>query len=537
MKSRRTTQVLLITMIVMLGACGQPDAVTSTPGTGAAAVLKRGNGGDPGSLDPVLAEDVHAFNVLLDLYEGLLTGKADGSISPGVATSWTISPDGLRYRFILRKDAVWSNGAPVTAQHFVAGFRHAVRSGSRSPNVFLLSPVANYQQVLQGDLPATSLGIRAEDDQTIVIELDRPANYFPGILTMPIAFPRLPGTHDDAASFRVPSRFVGNGPYVLHEWQPGGVLQLRRSETFHAADTVAIQFIHYLPLTDPVAEFNLYRAGELDITATIPPAAFATVREERPNEVRVTPGIALYYLAFDLSEPPLNDLAIRRALSMAIDREQLVEILGRGEQAAYGLVPPGVNGHVPASYAWRGESKAEREQQARDAYAAAGFHGGSALTVRLTYDAGDVHEKVALAVRSMWQDVLGVDVSLQRLEWKLFLDTRNDRSAWQVMRFAWVGDFDDASTFTDLFVSGGAQNLPGYANRRYDDLLKQASVSIDGSARQQLMTEAERVLIEDYPFVPLYFYVNKHLVSDRVHGFEPNALDRHPSRFLVLREP
>jgi len=537
MKSWRTTQILLIATVVLLGACGQPDAVTSTQGAGAAAVLKRGNGGDPGSLDPVLAEDVHAFSVLLDLYEGLLSVKADGSISPGVATSWTISPDGLRYRFILREDAVWSNGIPVTAQHFVAGFRHAVQSASRSPNVFLLSPVANYQPVLLGDLPTTSLGIRAENDQTVVIELDRPASYFPGILTMPIAFPRLPGTHDDAASFRVPSRFVGNGPYVLHEWQPGGAVQLRRSETFHAAESIAIEFIHYLPLTDPAAEFNLYRAGELDITATIPPAAFTKLREERPDEVHVAPGLALYYLALDLSEPPLDDLAIRRALSMAIDREQLVEILGRGEQAAYGLVPPGVNGHVPASYAWQGESKASREQRAREAYAAAGFDGGSALTIRLTYDAGDVHEKVALAVRSKWQDVLDVDVSLERLEWKLFLDTRNDRSAWQIMRFAWVGDYDDASTFTDLFVSGGAQNLPGYANRRYDDLLAQASVSIDDSARQQLMTEAERVLIEDYPFVPLYFYVNKHLVSDRVQGFQPNVLDRHPSRFLVLREP
>ncbi|MBF8292588.1 MAG: hypothetical protein HW392_1415 [Steroidobacteraceae bacterium] len=537
MKSWRNPQVLLFAMALMLGACGRPDAVTATQRSDAAAVLKRGNGGDPGSLDPVLAEDEHAFSVLLDLYEGLLIAEADGSISPGAAASWTVSPDGLRYRFKLRDDAVWSNGVPVTAQHFVAGFRHAVQSGSQSPNVFLLSPLRNYQRVLQGELPATSLGIRAEDDRTVVIELDQPASYFPGILTMPIALPRLAGVHDDAASFRLPSRFVGNGPYVLQDWKPGGALQLRRNGKFHAARTVAIQFVHYLPLTDPAAEFNLYRAGDLDITATIPPAAFTKIRKERPNEMRVAPGLALYYLAFDLSEPPLDNPALRRALSMAIDREQLVEILARGEQPAYGLVPPGVRAHLPVSYAWREESKAERERQARDAYSAAGFHGGPALKIRLTYDAGDVHEKVALAVRSMWQEVLGVDVSLQRMEWKIFLDTRSDRTAWQVMRFAWVGDFDDASTFTDIFISGGAQNLPGYANRRYDDLLKRASKSNEDSVRQQLMAEAERVLLEDYPFVPLYFYVNKHLVSGRVQGFQPNALDRHPSRFLVLRGP
>ncbi|MDH4259349.1 MAG: peptide ABC transporter substrate-binding protein, partial [Gammaproteobacteria bacterium] len=481
--------------------------------------MKRGNGGDPGSLDPVLAEDVHAFNVLLDLYEGLLTVSADGTIAPGVAASWEVSPDGLEYRFNLRPDAVWSNGRPVTAQHFVAGFRHGVRSGSQSPSAFLLAPLANYQQVLNGVLPVEALGIRAEDDHTLVIELEHPASYFPGILTMPIAYPRLPDVHDDSASFRIPSRFVGNGPYVLDGWQPGGVLQLRRSRTFRAADAATIEFVQYYPNADPAAELNLYRAGQLDITATIPPAAFTSVRRERPREVHLAPGLALYYLAFDLSEPPLDNPALRKALSMAIDRQRLVEILGRGEQAAYGLVPPGVHGHVPASYLWRDAPRAQREAQARQTYAEAGYRNGLPPIIQLTYDAGDIHEKVALAVRSMWQEVLGIDVSLRRMEWKSFLDTRNDRSAWQVMRFVWVGDFDDASTFTDVFTSGSEQNLPGYSNRRYDELLKRASVSSAEEVRQQLLTEAEHVLIEDYPIVPLYFLVSKHLVSPRVQGY------------------
>jgi len=527
---------LLIALPPTLCACDRREAMSARQDGAAAAVLRRGNGGEPGSLDPALAEDEHAFHVLLDLYEGLLIAQADGSIAPGVAASWTVSPDGLTYRFQLRDNAVWSNGAPVTAQHFVAAFRHAIQSSSQSPSVFLLAPVRNYQRILQGKLPATALGVRAEAERTLIIELERPASYFPGILTMPIAFPRLPGVHDDAASFRQPSRFVGNGPYVLDDWQPGGTLQLRRSATFHAARSVAIEFVRYLPLTDPAAEFNLYRAGELDITATIPPAAFTAIRAERPDELRVTPGLALYYLAYDLTDPPFNNADLRKALSMAIDRERLVKVLARGEQPAYGLVPPGVNGHVPATYPWRTALREERERQARAAYSAAGFRDGKAPAIRLAYDAGDVHEKVALAVRSMWREVLGLDVSLQRMEWKMFLDMRNDRSAWQVMRFSWVGDYDDASTFTDLFISGGAQNLPGYANRRYDELLKRASESHDDSARQRLLTEAEQMLLEDYAFVPIYFYVNKHLVSERVRGFAPNVLDRHPSRFFTLRE-
>jgi ABC-type oligopeptide transport system substrate-binding subunit len=535
MRCRPILGTLLISAIAALAGCGPGEEPASPQDIPADAVLRRGNGGDPGSLDPALAEDVHAFNVLLDLYEGLLTVSADGTIAPGVAASWQVSRNGLQYRFRLRPDAVWSDGRPVTAEHFVAGFRHAVRSGSQSPSAFLLAPLVNYRAVLNGALPVEALGVRAEDEHALVIELEHPASYFPGILTMPIAYPRLPDVHDDAASFRIPSRFVGNGPYVLDDWQPGGVLRLRRSRTFHATSATAIEFVQYYPIADAAAELNLYRAGQLDITATIPPAAFTTVRKDRPREVLLAPGLALYYLAFDLSEPPLDNPALRKALSMAIDRERLVEILGRGEQPAFGLVPPGVHGHRPASYSWRDAPRTQRESQARQAYAAAGYGNQSSPIIELTYDAGDVHEKVALAVRAMWREVLDIDVSLRRLEWKAFLEARNDRSTWQVMRFVWVGDFDDASTFTDVFGSGSAQNLPGYSNPRYDELLERASASAAAEPRQRMLTEAERVLIEDYPIAPLYFLVSKHLVSPRVQGYLPNAMDRHPSRFLVLQ--
>lgn len=500
---------------------------------GAPQVLRRGSGGDPGSLDPALAQDVHAFGVLLDLYEGLLTAGPDGSIGPGVATEWEVSPDGLTYRFTLRTNAAWTNGQPVTAEHFVRGLRHVVQPGSQSANAFLLEPVANYRQVLDGSLPPEALGVRAAGAHTLIVELGRPAPWLPGVLTMPVALPRLPGVHDDPESFRRPGLFVGNGPYVLVEWQPGGDIKLRRNERFHAADQVAIQFVEHVPVTDPMAEFNRFRAGDLHLTATVPPAAIADLRAGQSRELQVAPGIGLYYLAFDLSEPPFDDRHLRQALSMAIDRDRLVEVLGRGELPAYGLVPPGVQGHAPFAYAWSNAPTASRERLAREAYAA----GAAMPSIKLTYDAGDVHEDVALAVRAMWQDVLGVEVELQRLEWKAFLDLRADRAAWQLMRFSWIGDYDDATTFLDLFVSDSAQNLPGYVNPRYDDFIRRAAASGTSTSRKRLLAEAERALLEDYAIVPLYFYVNKHLVSTRLSGFEPNLLDRHPSRYLAFRKP
>ena len=525
-----------LTLAVCLAGCGTREPEAKLPGGGDPSSLRRGNGGDPGSLDPVLAEDLHAFNVLLDLYEGLLTVATDGSIVPGVAESWTVSPDGREYRFRLRADARWTNGTRVVAQHFVHGFRHAVRPASRSPNAFLLAPVANFQPVLDGALPPEALGIRAEGDDRVVIELARPAAWFPTVLTMPIALPRLPGIHDEAASFSVPARFVGNGPYRLDEWSPGGAIRLRRSETFHAADSVAFESVQFVPVTDPATELKLYRAGELDVTATIPPPEFAALRKDRPDEVQVAPGLGLYYLAFDLSEPPFDDPMLRRALSLAIDRERLVGMLGRGELAAFGLVPPGVRSHDPFLPGWRAEGRAIRERLAREALAASGYGEDGWPAIRLAYDAGDVHQKVALAVRSMWQEVLGLEASLQQMEWKAYLDMRGDRAAWQVMRFVWVGDYDDASSFTDLFVSDGAQNLPGYANPRYDKLVAQAGARGDDPERRQLLKAAEQVVLEDHAIVPLYFMTNKHLVSGRISGFLPNALDRHPSRYIRPRD-
>jgi len=519
---------LLLTVLALLSGCG---AEAPTGPEGSENELRRGNGGDPGSLDPALAEDLHAYAVLADLYEGLLVATADGGIAPGVAQRWEVSADGLEWRFELRDDARWSDGERVTAAHFVHALRHVLDPASRSPNAFLLEPIANAAEILRGEVAPDALGIQADGDGVLRIRLARPAPWLPTILAMSIALPRLPGVHDDAASFTTPGRFVGNGPYRLAGLRPGGEIRLVRNAHFHDADAVAIEAVRYLPVTDPVTELNLYRAGELDLTATVPPAHFESLRLERPCELQAAPGLGLYYLAFDVTEPPLDDLRLREALSLAIDRERLVAMLGRGEAAAYGLVPPSVASHVAADPQGRPLDRAARERRARTAWEAAGTRPDS---IELTYDSGDVHRQVALAVRSMWQEVLGLEVTLRQLEWKAFLDQRTDRDSWQVMRFVWVGDYDDASSFTDLFTTAGDNNLPGYANPRYDALVGQAAVSADAAARARLLAEAERVLLDDHPVAPLYFMTNKHLVAPRVTGFRPNPLDRHPSRWLRL---
>src|SRR5512134_2117721 len=330
---RKRPWLPVLVSITVIAACTTESPETRDAQSAAQSTLRRGNGGEPGSLDPAQAEDLHALNVLLDLYEGLLTVDADGAIVPGVAQSWSVSPDGLRYRFELRPDARWSNGERVTAAHFEHGLRHVLREGSRSPNAYLLAPVLRF---------------RAE-------AVDR---------------------------------------FVLERWTPGGVLRLRRNETFHAAESVMIEAVHYLPVTDPVSEYHQYRAGSLDVTSTIPPSELSRLRVEHTGELQVSPGMGLYYLAFDTTEPPLDDARMRRALSLAIDRERIVRLLGRGELVACRLVPPGAGSQARVAAEWCDRDAQTREREARAALAAAVPGRRRPPTLRLVYDSGDVHEQI-----------------------------------------------------------------------------------------------------------------------------------------------
>lgn len=490
-------------------------------------VLHRGNGGEPGSLDPVLATDIHAFNVLVDLYEGLIAEAADGSLIPGVADAWRVSEDGLVYTFTLRSDVRWSDGSRVVASDFVDSLRRVVAPATASPYSFLLEPLAQFEDIQTGDAPAASLGVVAESDATLVMTLSRPTAHWLSILALPIAYPTK-RSYDGG--------MLTNGPYTLIEHQLDSVIRLAKNEHYWSAESVAIDEIVHHAIVDPLAEFNMYRTGELDITHIIPSEQVTALQADRPDEVRIAPSLALYYLAFDLTEAPLTNRSLRAALSMAIDRQTLVKVIGRGEQPAHGIVPPGVADYESASYDWHAMTAAERTGRAKVFYAEAGYGPENPLQIQLTYDVGDIHEKVALAVASMWREELGVEVALEKMEWKLLLDTRDQRSEWQVMRFAWFGDYNAPGTFLEIFESHSLQNLPLYRSKNFDQLLSAARIESNRNTSAELMREAEQQLLDDYPIAPLYFFVSKHLVRPGISGFEDNVLDRHPSRFLDMAQ-
>ena len=522
---------LLFIVAWISSGCGADHKSADATGDGP-IIVHRGNGGDAQTLDPARAQDEHTFNVLTDLYEGLLAIDAAGNIVNAAASAWEVSDDGLVYTFQLADDARWSNGEPVTAEHFVVGMRRALAPETGSAYNFLLHPIRNAQEIVSGDMPVESLGVTAVDNRTLAIELGAPTAYFPSVLTMPIAYPHFGDAEVPHARYSDPEAFVGNGPFLLDEWHPGSHIRLRKNPLFREADQVAIDGVKFFVITEPVRELTMFRAEELDITSTVPGSHVKSLRETHASELQIAPSLALYYLAFDLSEAPFDNAALRKALSMAIDRDALVRVIGRGEQPAYGLVPDGVNNYEPARFGWAALPAEERLARARRHYEESGYSAKRPLRLTLLYDAGDLHETIVLAVADMWQEALGVEVELEKREWKYFLATRENRDDWQVMRFAWSGDYDHPGTFADILRSTSPQNLPGYASDRYDRLLSEAEAATEPQEQMRLYALAEAEMLGDDPIVPLYFFVSKHLVAPGVSGFEGNVLDRHPSRYL-----
>ncbi len=509
--------LFVVVAISLIAACKPADPETTN-------VLERGNGGHPGSLDPLLAEDVHAFRILADLYEGLVVVGPDGQLQPGVAKRWQISDDGLVWRFELRSDARWSDGKAVTADDFVRTFRRLASGETESSYEFLLYPIVNFEAVNGGQKELASLGVEAINERTLEFRLSTPTPHWLSILSTTVA---MPTRKADAPVF--------NGAYTLFEETVNERVRLIRNPNYWDSDNVAIEEVVYHSIVNPNTEYSLYNTGGLRITATVPVDVMQTLPDRHGSELRIAPTLGLYYIAFDLSEPPFDNIEIRKALTMAMDRSALVKLLGRGEQPALGVVPDGIPDYVAARYDWADDPLVERLAAAQASLVNAGINQDKPLSLTLVYDAGDIHERVALIVADMWQRLANVNVTLDKREWQHFLATRDQRQDWDTMRFAWLGDYDDATTFLDIFVAESDMNLPGFQNERYDALISGATYQT-GPERASTLSQAETLLINDYPVAPVYFFSSKHLVHPSVKGFQSNTLDRHLTRFLRIEE-
>jgi oligopeptide transport system substrate-binding protein len=526
-------------------ACGGGDRNAPSPdGPGAAATerqtLRRGNGPEPDTLDPQRARTDAAFNILRDLFEGLTTIGPDGEPRPAAAESWQVSEDGLEYTFRLREGLRWSNGDALVAADYVAGMRRLVDPATASPYAQVFDPVVNAAAIVRGKEPPAALGVSAPDERTVVIRLQHPAPYLLGLLAQPGTFPvHGPSLAEHGNEHARPGRLVSNGAFVLGDWVVGSHVVAERNPAYWNAAGTGVARVHYVHQADVATEFRQYRAGELDLTYVVPASQFDWIRENLPGELHVSPQLSIYYYGFNRTRPPFrDDPGLRRALSLVIERERLTTaVTGLGEAPAYSWVPPGVANYTPQQFDYAARPYEERVTEARELYRRSGYSSARPLKVEIRYNSGDVHNRLAIAVAAMWKEALGVETTLYAEEFRALLQSIQARKDTQVFRSSWVGDYNDAFTFAQLHLSGFGINLTGYSNPAYDALLDEAMRTADPLRRRALLEEAERLMLADHPVLPLYFYVNKHLVKPYVVGWTDNIMNVHYSKDLRLDGP
>ncbi|TLY98135.1 MAG: peptide ABC transporter substrate-binding protein [Gammaproteobacteria bacterium] len=541
MTSRAALIVHLVPLAILatLAACSR----SPTQGAGGAApheaILVRGGGPDPDSLDPQKARGFEAQSVLRDLCEGLTTLDKHAAVAPGVASTWGASPDGKTYVFKLRREARWSNGQPLVAADFVAALERLVDPATGSGYAQYIDVIVNAADITAGRKPPRSLGVTAPDDSTVAIQLATAAPYLPTLLSHPATCPvHRPTLAQHPEGFARPGVMVSNGAFVLKEWVQGSYILAARNHYYWNDAATHLDAVKYLLIPDENAELARYRGGELEITFVVPRGQFDWIKAHLAAELHVFPQLATYYYGFNLRRPPFRDnLKLRRALSLVVDRDKLAQLVLRvGELPAWGWVPPGVDHYTSQSFDYRSAPLAERLREAQRLYAESGFSREHPVRFELRYNSGEVHTKLAVAVASMWKEALGADVRLTQVEFKSLLQDI-DRGDVEMFRSSWTGDYNDAYTYAQYLKSDFGVNLPHYSSAEYDALVTRAAAETDAGRREALLEEAERVALREHPLIPLYFYVNKHLVKPQVLGWYDNVMNVVYSRDLALSAP
>jgi oligopeptide transport system substrate-binding protein len=524
------------TVHVLAAAVIMAAPIHTTPAA-AEKVLRIANLEEPETLDPHKTSTVGESNILRNLFEGLMVLDPSGRVAPGVAESFSISEDGVTYTFRLRDDAKWSNGEPVTARDFVYSLRRIEDPRTRSQYAEVLYPIKNAQEVNTGKAALTELGVAAPDDRTVEITLKAPTPYFLQLLTHTSA---LPVNEQEVARFGVewlkPGLMVSNGAYMLDDVRPNSHIRIVKNPNYWGAAKVTIDAVVFDPSEDRAAVLKRYRAGEFDVLRDLPNDQLGWLRQNLPKELHVAPYAGIYYYAMNTTKPPFDDKRVRVALSMAINREILVDkVTAAGELPAYGFVPDGTANYDPPRVAWRTMSQAEREAAAQKLLSEAGYGPGKPLRFQLAYNTSENHKRVVIALAAMWKK-LNVSVELVNTEFKVHLANMRIGN-FQMGRAGWIADYNDAQSY--LFLSQTStkqQNYSRFSNPEYDRLMDKASLTGDAGTRAALLEQAEGILLQEMPVIPIYFYVSKNVVSTKVRGWQDNPLNYQYVRNLSLAD-
>ncbi|EAB6861429.1 TPA: murein tripeptide ABC transporter substrate-binding protein MppA [Escherichia coli] len=478
---------------------------------------------EPASLDPAKAVGLPEIQVIRDLFEGLVNQNEKGEIVPGVATQWK-SNDNRIWTFTLRDNAKWADGTPVTAQDFVYSWQRLVDPKTLSPFAWFaaLAGINNAQAIIDGKATPDQLGVTAVDAHTLKIQLDKPLPWFVNLTANFAFFPVQKANVESGKEWTKPGNLIGNGAYVLKERVVNEKLVVVPNTHYWDNAKTVLQKVTFLPINQESAATKRYLAEDIDITESFPKNMYQKLLKDIPGQVYTPPQLGTYYYAFNTQKGPTADQRVRLALSMTIDRRLMTEkVLGTGEKPAWHFTPDVTAGFTPEPSPFEQMSQEELNAQAKTLLSAAGYGPQKPLKLTLLYNTSENHQKIAIAVASMWKKNLGVDVKLQNQEWKTYIDSRNTGN-FDVIRASWVGDYNEPSTFLTLLTSTHSGNISRFNNPAYDKVLAQASTENTVKARNADYNAAEKILMEQAPIAPIYQYTNGRLIKPWLKGYPIN---------------
>ncbi|QHW30114.1 peptide ABC transporter substrate-binding protein [Paenibacillus rhizovicinus] len=513
---------LMLVLTGILSACGKS-------GSGSGQSFRMNLTTEPPSLDVAQAQDQVSFTVLSGLFEGLTRMDKDGNIVPGVAEKWDVSADGKTYTFHLRDNAKWSNGDKVTAQDFENSWKRTLDPNLNPPapyayQLYYIKNGQNYNIAQDNPDHITDpgqLGVKATDDKTLVVQLENPTPYFLNIAAFFTAYP----VHKDS-TFAEAAGYVGNGPFKMKSWKHGDSIELVPNENYWDKDNIKLTSVKFAMVKDPNTELSMYKTGQLDWagapTGSIPTEQIAKYRADNNKELSIKGIASTYYYNFNNTKKPFDNAKVREALSMAINRQDLVDkVTKAGQVPAFGFVSTGIHG-VSGEYRtevkdnYFTEDVAKAKQLLAEGLAEEGMTKMPAFS--LSFNEG-THEQVAQAIADMWKTNLGIDVKLEKQEWKVFLKNRQSLN-YDVARAGWGADYNDPMTYIDMFTSKGGNNDIGFKNAEYDALVKEAYSTNDQQKRVDAMAKAEKILIQDnMAIMPLYYYSSAQLIKPYVKNY------------------
>jgi oligopeptide transport system substrate-binding protein len=507
----------------------------------AEAVLHRGNSGEPQTLDPSQTSlEIEAF-ILKDLYEGLTTYDAAGNIVPGAAAGWTISDDGRVYTFRINDKANWSDGTPVTADDFVFSFSRVEDPKTAAGYANILYPIKNAEKVNRGEAKLEELGLKAINAKTLEITLERPTPFFLQLLAHQTALPvNKASLEKNGAEFIKPGKLVSNGAFKLVEHVQNDHLTAEKNPDYWDAANVKLDKVIFYPSEDQAAAVRRFEAGEMHLVYNFSADQIERLRASHGDQVHVNPALSTYFYSFDTRVAPFSDVRVRRALSMAIDRDFLSGEIYKGAQLpAYSLVPLGIPDYgEPEKPDFADWTQLDREDKAIELMKEAGYgKDAKPLEIEIRYSTNPNHEAVATAVADMWKTVFGAKVTLTQLDISAHYAYLKEGGKFNVARAGWTADYADAENFMTINMKKNPTfNYGRYDNPEYDALIEKSYTEKDPAARSKLLHEAEAMVLRDQPIAPMMNFGQLWLVSDKVRGWVDNGSNDHLSKYFSIAE-